>query len=447
MERLWRLVQDAKAEKTRPFEPGEESRPVTFITDHLAPEGWELGWRLVIAYREGHPELFLNYSQNSLHVESLELLEGAEQPLTVDELANTLKKKAAEDESAWLVDIPLANVKMASAWSPAGETAIVRRAWDVEWKPGQPRPRFTDEEGAGAEFAIYRHLRDRLPPPTRFYALEDDTVEDTKRTASIALIQRGTKEIAVEKAQAKAHYAVATWWVLSPGDWNERPPMLASWAPQPDQWADPAHKRYDPGEFISKERRYSAIHMYEPYTLPEEAVLAAPFTAFDALDRRCAQALLSSTATLYRCEVGSGLTLSERISEIARAVERLCESPDGESAWGRWDRLAARFEVWSGLERNRGYSPEHTRELKQRLRRARNIGTHGADAALLDLGWNAGDRRMKFGPPAVADDLALAALYRDLQPMVSAVALTLDAVWRAMLDAEFDDREFEKLFA
>jgi hypothetical protein len=28
MERLWRLVQDAKAERTRPFEPGEESRPV-----------------------------------------------------------------------------------------------------------------------------------------------------------------------------------------------------------------------------------------------------------------------------------------------------------------------------------------------------------------------------------------------------------------------------------
>jgi hypothetical protein len=78
MERLWRLVQDAKAEKTRPFAPEETSRPVTFITDHLAQEGWELGWRLVIAYGEGHPELFLSYSQNALHVESLELLESAE---------------------------------------------------------------------------------------------------------------------------------------------------------------------------------------------------------------------------------------------------------------------------------------------------------------------------------------------------------------------------------
>jgi hypothetical protein len=223
--------------------------------------------------------------------------------------------------------------------------------------------------------------------------------------------------------------------------------MLASWAPQPDQWADPAHKRYDPGEFISKERPYGAIHMYELYTLPQETVLAAPFTAFDALDRRCAQALLSSTGTLYRCEVGSGLTLSERISEITRAIERLCEPPSGESAWGRWDRLAAHFDVWSGLEKNRGYSPEHTRELQLRLRRARNIGTHGADAALIDLGWSAGDRPMKLGTPAAADDLALAALYRDLQPMVTAVALTLDATWRAMLDAEFDDHEFEKLFA
>ena len=167
MERLWRLVQEAKAEKSRPFEPGEESRPLTFITDHLPPEGWELGWRLVTAYREGHPVLFLNYSQNSLHVESLDLLESAEQPPTVDELANALKEKAAEEESTWLVDVPLANVKMAAAWAPAGETAVVRRAWDVEWKPGQPRPRFTDEAGAEAEFAIFRHLHDRLPPPTR----------------------------------------------------------------------------------------------------------------------------------------------------------------------------------------------------------------------------------------------------------------------------------------
>jgi hypothetical protein len=149
------------------------------------------------------------------------------------------------------------------------------------------------------------------------------------------------------------------------------------------------------------------MHLYEPYTLPEETVLAAPFLAFEALDRRCAQALLSSTGTLYRCEVGSGLTLSDRISEITRAIERLCESPSGASAWGRWDRLAAHFDVWSGLERNRGYSPEHTRELQRRLRRARNIGTHGADAALIDLGWSAGDRPMKFGQPATADDLAL----------------------------------------
>jgi hypothetical protein len=145
--------------------------------------------------------------------------------------------------------------------------------------------------------------------------------------------------------------------------------------------------------------------------------------------------------------VGSGLTLSERISEITRAIERLCEPPTGKSAWDRWDRLAGRFDVWAGLQQNRGYSPEHTRQLQERLRRARNIGTHGADAALIDLGWSAGDRPMKFGQLAAANDLALAALYRDLQPMVSAVALTLDAAWREMLAAEFDDQVFEALFS
>jgi len=446
MERLWSFVRDAQAEKTRPWQPGETSRPVTFVTDHLAKEGWKLGWLLVAAYREQHPALFRSYSETDLHVQSLDLLSEAEQPPTLDDLVRALAAKAAEDEGTWLIDVPLANIKMDRRWAPAGSTALVRQAWNNNWKPGEQRS-LVAENDADDEFAIFQHLKDRPSPITRFYML-GDAIDDTKRTASLTLIQDGRRQIAVEQATAKAHYALATWWILSPGDWQERPPIVGTWAPQPDQWEEPPHKRYDPDQWISKERRHNgAIYMYEPYALPADDILAAPFAAFQKITLRPAQALLGSTAALYRCEVGSDLTLSERISEVARAIERLCEPANGGQVWKRWSRLSAHFKVWSTLGANRGYSPSRAKELQQRLRNARNISTHGADAALIDLGWTAGNRHLMHGHTALADDLALAALYRDLRPMVAVVGEALQATWHAMLDSNFSEEAFERLFA
>jgi hypothetical protein len=447
MARLYELVLAAQAAVTRPWEPGETSRPVTFLTDHLAEEGWKLGWRLVAALREAHAELFRFYGEQDLHLAALDLVRDADDVPSIDDLARALSAKGADENASWIVEVPLANVSMDREWAPAGPTAAVRRAWDVDSPPDAERRRLGGtEDDARAEFAVFHHLHDRLGPPTRFLRSEEGT-EDTTHTASLLTIEEGPRRLAVETAQARAHYVVATWSLLAPPEPTHLFPELAVWSPQPNQWEEPPHKRYEPKAWITRERRHAGIWHWAPYPLPDDSVLAAPFEAFAALERRSAQALLSGASALYAAERGSRAQLSEHILDVRRALECLCEPADGKSPDPRWENLASHFDVWTRVEEQRSYTPERVADLQDRLRNARNIGMHGADAVLIDLGWATGDRTLKYGRTARASDLAYTALYRDLGPMAFAVSEALRAAWKEMRAADFDDAAFEKLFS
>jgi hypothetical protein len=447
LQRLHEVVAEAQAEKDRPWEPGEESRPVTFVTDHLSEEGWKLGWRLVGAYRDKHPELFRAYGERELHMESLDLLVEADRTPTIKRLAAALGAKAADEDGTWLISVPLANIQMDRAWAPAGSTAVVRRAWDLDWTPDEPRRFVANNEDVEADLAVYRHLKDRPSAPTRFFRFSDGRVEDTKITAGLGVLQGGARRVAVERAEAKAHYAVAVWWLLSPGESSELLPGLAVWSPQPDHRHQPEHRRFEPDPFATKDRRHGSTFHYDAYQLPGDDVLEAPFRAFDALSQRSAQALLSSAAALYSAESASPGRLAESILDVRRAVECLCVPADGTDHDRRWKRIARRSEAWALIENNRAYSPETVTRLQQRLKNARDIGTHGADSALIDLGWTDQDRALLGGRTALAGDLVLTALYRDLQPMMAAVAAALRHAWREMLARDFHDSAFESLFA
>ncbi len=113
----------------------------------------------------------------------------------------------------------------------------------------------------------------------------------------------------------------------------------------------------------------------------------------------------------------------------------------------RWNRLAKRLDIWRHVAEARAYTSVEIDEVQSRLINARNIGTHGADAALLDLGWTAGDRPLMYGQLAAATDLSLAALSRDLNPMLFAIGEALRGAWEAMRAAGFDEVVFEALFA
>jgi hypothetical protein len=177
-------------------------------------------------------------------------------------------------------------------------------------------------------------------------------------------------------------------------------------------------------------------------------LLGLPFRAIEVVrEKRSAQALLSASLALFQAARGSRFQLSERLRHVLAAVETLGEPRPGKTMkWGRWSRLSQRFAVHEALEA-RGYSEDLIARAEKRLKDARNIATHGADAVLIDLGFPEGARRaLRFGPPAAGDDLAYASLSADLTVLIFAVQRVLGRMLREMDKCEWDDAAFEELF-
>jgi len=448
---LHKLVHEAQLMVERPFEEGETSRPIEFFTDHLPEEGWLLGWILVAAIRAKHPELFGFYEEQRLHQTALECLLASPSPPSLSKIAAHVQAEAESETGDWLVSIPIANASLDRPWAAAGPSAALRRAHDWRQPTTTEQEEADGAEHADGEFGVYKHLGDRLSPDVRMIRIPADTVTDTKRLVTLLVIETGARPMAVQQARAKAHYAIAVWSVLSPPERWHLLPDLATWFPQPDIHHELEHKRLESGEWMTKERTHGrALRQYAPYDLPDDGVLAAPFEAFAKLHKRPAQALLTSTAAYYAAARGSRSQLSAQVREMQRSIECLCEPAPGSntgSARKRWKRLSRRCEVWKRVAEARAYTPHGIGELQSRLINARNIGTHGADAALLDLGWTAGDRPLLGGKVAEDTDLSLAALNRDLSPALFAVGEALRTVWREMRAADFNETEFEQLFA
>lgn len=446
LSRLHELVHLAKDQVDLPWRPGETSRPITFFTDHLDDEGWRLGWVLVGALRDRHAELFGLYGEESLHRAALDLIVAADQPPSLTEIADALRESAGAD-SSWLVAIPLANIEMGRPWIPLSDTAVLLRSPRDDDDLNDATRDAAESERVEADSAVFRHLGDRLPPASRFIRLPDRTKIDTGRSATIVSVERGPAQMATETARAKAHYAISTWSLLAPPVRWHLLPDLGVWWSQPDTHQRVRHKRLETNRWSPKEsRRGGDIRHWAPFELPDETTLASPFEAFDRLDRRSAQALLSGTSAHYAAGRASRAPLSERIRDVQAALECLCEpAPGAGRARARWKSLAERFKVWDRVSAARAYTPESLRDLQQRLVNARNISAHGADAALIDLGWGDVDRRLKFGE-ARATDLAISALHRDLGAMLFAVGEALRGAWLAMLESDFDDDAFEQLF-
>ena len=243
-----------------------------------------------------------------------------------------------------------------------------------------------------AGFEVFDHLGDRLTPTVRVIRFGDTTEVDTKGIVSLFVVEQGSRQMAVQQARAKAHYAVATWSVLAPPERWHLLPDASGWFPQPYIHQQLEHKLLEPLKWIGNERRRGGeIREWAPYELPDDLLLAAPFEAFAKLDRRSAQALLTATSALYAAScAGSRSQLSAQVSENAgdAEIECLCEPAAGAktgSARKRWERLSRRLDIWKRVAEARAYTPQTIAELQRRLINARNIGTHGADAALLDL--------------------------------------------------------------
>lgn len=98
--------------------------------------------------------------------------------------------------------------------------------------------------------------------------------------------------------------------------------------------------------------------------------------------------------------------------------------------------------------RKRGYDPQDALDVQERLKNARNIATHGADAALIDLGYPEAERRKMQGKNryALGQDLAIAAVQADLMPLVYAVGHVVKELLVLMSGNNWDDTLFEAQF-
>src|ERR1700743_2441863 len=163
MARLRELVHEAQSCIERPWEPGETSRPLTFYTNHLPQEGWELGWSLVNALHAQQPDLFESFSEITLHANALDAVLAAEEVPTVEEIAKALQAQAAEEAGKWIIAVPLANTTLPRPWLPVGPTAALRRAWDAS---GHDQEAWgLPEEDGQAGFETRDHLWDRVDAP------------------------------------------------------------------------------------------------------------------------------------------------------------------------------------------------------------------------------------------------------------------------------------------
>src|SRR5689334_16906431 len=96
LDRLHRLVHDAQAVVDRPWARGEESRPIEFFTDHLADDGWRLGWTLVAALRGAAPELFAHYDEERLHRAALDFILASSAPPSLPQVVVALRTEATD---------------------------------------------------------------------------------------------------------------------------------------------------------------------------------------------------------------------------------------------------------------------------------------------------------------------------------------------------------------
>ena len=84
--------------------------------------------------------------------------------------------------------------------------------------------------------------------------------------------------------------------------------------------------------------------------------MALPFEAFDNLDRRCTQALLSASLSLFHGMRRSRSELSEQLRNTMASLETLCEK-EGEkwAADERWANASHRFDAYSRVRDELGY--------------------------------------------------------------------------------------------
>lgn len=441
-------VDQARVEYAEPPPPGE-TRPLIPVSELLTEEGWAEVWTVVRQLRREHGAVFNLFPEITAALNVIDIVGDSDGVPTLADIADGLEQ-LADQEGPWVVSVPLTNLEM-KIEEPVvkiDDETVLWRAYlgDEVHARLDPKAREIDEDSA---FEVFHLLGEHVQRASRFLTYGGTGEEiDTRRAATIFSVEAGTAGVAVPQAAAKAAYAIAVWVILAPPERGRAMPDLAIWSPQPYIRQSPQYKAREPGAWPARERTQGgAFFDHRGYEIADETILRMPFQAFAARERRSAQALLSASLALQSASRGSRYQLSERLRNVLAAIETLCESaPGAHDASSRWAKLVGRYNVEDELAK-RGHEEGDSEKVGRRLRQARNVAAHGADAALIDLGWPPGvDRQMARKAAIRSEDLAISALHADLSALMHGVSLVLSEMWPTVAASDFDDAQFESLF-
>lgn len=434
---LERRVREAAAEAVAPPAEGE-TKPFAFTSDLLGDAGWELLWEAVHVVRERAPETFVDFTPINLAFSVVEELE-SNSHASFDSLIAALRKRSA-GHGRRVVCTALSNFSMDETAIRLGDDAALIRG-------DHDRHSESKDEDVVAGFELKKWLGASISRPLRVLESSGGQMLDTTRTAAILTVEDGLPELALARARAKTQYAIAMWVVLVPPEGRTLLPDVAVWTPQPALHLPQRHRLIpenpDPMSHSPVEEG-GGVNEYKPYPCPAKDVLRLPFEAMEHTGRRGAQAVLSASLQHLAAARASRLQPSERVRGLMAAVECLGEHGK-QSARNRFHRLAARHKTDAVPARN--WDHARVRQAFDRIINARNIATHGADAALLDLGYPiAARRQLRHGKQALGVELALSSLNTDLPILTHVVGATLAATIRELASDNWSDKAFQGYF-
>ncbi len=450
---LKRAVDAAVAATRTPPAPGATSWPFTLPQQHLAPDDALEIWGVVRWVRRNHRRLYLQFlSQWTIYDFVVDYVAQATAP-TVSALVTELESRA-QQETTWLVDIPLLNLMPPRETVPLGPRAMLVRT-DHSRREGARFGPYLDDI-----WAVKRHLGDELTPRDRWLrasgAREVDM--DTRMTSSLFLVEDGIEELAVNLAETRARLAVSMWCLLAPPRLAHDPrqpwPTVGGWTPASHIEFGIQRKLYEPGyRFGRARRRGNRITLHDaPYRLTRsERYLMSPFTAMAEARRgnQCAVAILSAARSLYLAQrVPNDLERTERVLHVWRAKEAL--SDRGRRGQGnneeRWQRLVVNLRIRRELAR-RGYDQEEIDEALALSESLRHLATHRAEDVLVNLDYPEQLKTQLKQETLDADRLGLALVAADWPVLLATVSVAARRLAKGAIKNGWSERWFHSRFA
>lgn len=439
------------ASRTPPT-PDATEWPFTFPQQHLGPAAWGIVWDVVRYLRREETGLFRRFLQPRTIADFvIDFLADAAVNIGLKEVVANLRTRAVEAD--WLIDVPLMNLVPPRESVPLGKRAMLVR---TDWQRREIRqgPYLKDM------WAIRKHLEDELTPRNRWLMTSGarDVDLDTRKTASLLLVENGTEEIALSIAHARAHLIVAMWCLLSrprsPYDPSPLWPTVGGFTPAAHTEFGIQSKLYEPQFGFGRASRHgNFITQHAPYKLTRStAYLNAPFVAFAKAQRGnpCALALLSAARSLYLAtRVPNEFDRTERILFVWRAKEAL--SHPGRRGQGksteRWERLLVNLRVRRELTR-RGYDRGEIDEAFTLVESWRDLTTHLADDVLINLNYpTALKTHLHKGRVLGVDQAGLALVASDWPIIRTAVELAARRLTKGAIAKNWDQRWFHSKFA